>query len=125
MCKLNVSWLPVWCSHSEVVSMLGRKLIDPGLSTVNTHCQLLPCLTVDDDFVDKHSNFMLYNVVKPRQISLTSLRKVVPSPDTRMVVYVRQENEEIYTPLHLVPPTVPGLARAIESKYNVSATAIR
>jgi len=52
-------------------------------------------------------------------------RKVFPPPETRMVVYVRQENEEIYTPLHLVPPTVPGLARAIETKYNVSATAIR
>merc|ERR1719367_2085864 len=52
-------------------------------------------------------------------------RKVLPPPDTRMVVYVRQENEEIYTPLHLVPPTVPGLARAVESKYNVSANAIR
>ena len=52
-------------------------------------------------------------------------RKVVPPLDSRMVVYVRQENEEIYTPLRLVPPTVPGLARAIESKYNVSATAIR
>ena len=50
---------------------------------------------------------------------------MVPPLDSRMVVYVRQENEEIYTPLHLVPPTVPGLARAIESKYNVSATAIR
>ena len=52
-------------------------------------------------------------------------RKVLPPPETRMVVYVRQENEEIFTPLHLVPPTVPGLARAIETKYNVSATAIR
>merc|ERR1711976_329613 len=52
-------------------------------------------------------------------------RKLIPPPDTRMVVFVRQENEEIYTPLHLAPPTVPGLARAIESKYNVSATAIR
>jgi len=52
-------------------------------------------------------------------------RKVLPPPESRMVVYVRQENEEIFTPLHLVPPTVPGLARAIESKYNVSATAIR
>jgi len=58
------------------------------------------------------------NVTEPR-------RKVVPPPDTRMVVFVRQENEEIYTPLHLTPPTVPGLARAIESKYNVSASAIR
>merc|ERR1719402_1199386 len=35
-------------------------------------------------------------------------RKTVPPTDTRMVVYVRQENEEIYAPLHLVPPTVPG-----------------
>jgi len=52
-------------------------------------------------------------------------RKAFPPPETRMVVYVRQENEEIYTPLHLVPPTVPGLAKAIETKYNVSATAIR
>jgi len=52
-------------------------------------------------------------------------RKTFPPPETRMVVYVRQENEEIFTPLHLVPPTVPGLARAIETKYNVSATAIR
>jgi len=52
-------------------------------------------------------------------------RKSFPPPETRMVVYVRQENEDIYTPLHLVPPTVPGLARAIETKYNVSATAIR
>jgi len=58
------------------------------------------------------------NLTEPR-------RKVVPPPDTRMVVFVRQENEEIYTPLHLTPPTVPGLARAIESKYNVSASAIR
>ena len=52
-------------------------------------------------------------------------RKSFPPPESRMVVYVRQENEEIFTPLHLVPPTVPGLARAIETKYNVSATAIR
>lgn len=36
-------------------------------------------------------------------------RKTFPPSDTRMVVYVRQENEEIYTPLHLVPPTVPGI----------------
>jgi len=55
----------------------------------------------------------------------TRRRKSFPPPESRMVVYVRQENEEIYTPLHLVPPNVQGLARAIESKYNVSAAAIR
>ena len=29
--------------------------------------------------------------------------------ESRMVVYVRQENEEIYTPLHLVPPNVQAI----------------
>ena len=42
-------------------------------------------------------------------------RKVLPPPDTRMVVYVRQENEEIFTPLHLVPPTVPGKEKGLSS----------
>merc|ERR1719232_179016 len=60
----------------------------------------------------------------PEQMDIKR-RKTIPPTDSRMVVYVRQENEEIYTPLHLVPPTVLGLARAIESKYNVSASAIR
>jgi len=43
-------------------------------------------------------------------------RKIQPPPDTRMVVYVRQENEEIYTPLHLVPPTVPG--KLLRAKFR-------
>jgi hypothetical protein len=34
------------------------------------------------------------------------------------VVYVRQENEEIYTPLHLVPPTVPGRATILDSSLH-------
>ena len=61
------------------------------------------------------------------------------------MIYVRQETEEAYTPLHLVsleddplfsristnpvffqvPPTVPGLIRAIESKYKINASNIR
>ena len=71
-----------------------------------------------------HSNSPASSQQQPAA-SEHKFRKVVPNPETRMVVYVRQENEEIYTPLHLVPPTVQGLARAIESKYNVSAAAIR
>ena len=43
-----------------------------------------------------------------KQITDVGRRKAYPPSDTRMVVYVRQENEEIYTPLHLVPPTVTG-----------------
>ena len=44
-----------------------------------------------------------------KQVTDLARRKAYPPSDTRMVVYVRQENEEIYTPLHLVPPTVPGI----------------
>ncbi len=43
-----------------------------------------------------------------KQITDVGRRKAYPPSDARMVVYVRQENEEIYTPLHLVPPTVTG-----------------
>ena len=48
-------------------------------------------------FIATHAPISLFNEVKRR--------KTFPPPETRMVVYVRQENEEIFTPLHLVPPT--------------------
>lgn len=31
----------------------------------------------------------------------------------RVMLYVRQENEDIYTPLHVVPPTTSGLLNAV------------
>ncbi len=31
----------------------------------------------------------------------------------------------MYTPLHLVPPSVPGLIGAIENKYKINASNIR
>lgn len=38
----------------------------------------------------------------------------------RVMLYVRQENEDIYTPLHVVPPTTNGLLNAV-SRVTVSA----
>ena len=58
-------------------------------------------------------------------VGLSQFPKIAAILISVFFIVFRQENEEIYTPLHLVPPTVPGLARAIETKYNVSATAIR
>ena len=40
-------------------------------------------------------------------------------------MYVRQETEDVYTPLHLVPPTVHGLITSIENKYKINASNIR
>jgi len=49
----------------------------------------------------------------------------VPPTNERIMIYVRQESEDAYTALHLVPPSVPGLIAALESKYKISASNIR
>ncbi|XP_031335956.1 protein grainyhead isoform X3 [Photinus pyralis] len=47
-----------------------------------------------------------------------------PPLNERVMLYVRQESEDIYTPLHVVPPTTVGLLNAIENKYKISASSI-
>jgi len=51
--------------------------------------------------------------------------RIIPPTSERIMVYVRQETEDVYTPLHLVPPTVPGLISSIENKYKINASNIR
>nr|XP_017019731.1 protein grainyhead isoform X4 [Drosophila kikkawai] len=50
--------------------------------------------------------------------------RMTPPTSERVMLYVRQENEEVYTPLHVVPPTTIGLLNAIENKYKISTTSI-
>lgn len=38
--------------------------------------------------------------------------KMVPPLNERVMLYVRQDSEEVYTPLHVVPPTTSGLLNA-------------
>uniref|UniRef100_A0A1I8BNI9 CP2 domain-containing protein n=1 Tax=Meloidogyne hapla TaxID=6305 RepID=A0A1I8BNI9_MELHA len=47
-----------------------------------------------------------------------------PKPSERIMIYVRKADEDIFTPLHLVPPSLGGLARAISEKYNLDETKI-
>ena len=47
-----------------------------------------------------------------------------PPLNERVMLYVRQESEDVYTPLHVVPPTTVGLLNAIENKYKISASSI-
>jgi transcription factor CP2-like protein len=51
--------------------------------------------------------------------------RIIPPSSERIMLYVRQETEDVYTPLHLVPPTVHGLISAIENKYKINASNIR
>uniref|UniRef100_A0A183BNC9 CP2 domain-containing protein n=1 Tax=Globodera pallida TaxID=36090 RepID=A0A183BNC9_GLOPA len=47
-----------------------------------------------------------------------------PRTSERIMIYVRKQGEEIFTPLHLVPPTLGGLARAVSEKYNLDESKI-
>lgn len=40
------------------------------------------------------------------------------------MIYVRERDEDIYTPLHLMPPTLAGLSHAIGEKYNLDESKI-
>lgn len=39
--------------------------------------------------------------------------RMTPPLSERVMLYVRQDNEEVYTPLHVVPPTQMGLLNAV------------
>ena len=45
--------------------------------------------------------------------------RMTPPLSERVMLYVRQETEEVYTPLHVVPPTTGGLYNAV-SYFNIS-----
>lgn len=47
-----------------------------------------------------------------------------PRPSERIMIYVRKADEDVFTPLHLVPPSLGGLARAISEKYNLDESKI-
>lgn len=39
--------------------------------------------------------------------------KMVPPLNERVMLYVRQDAEDVYTPLHVAPPTTTGLLNAV------------
>ncbi|XP_071443268.1 protein grainyhead [Hetaerina americana] len=47
-----------------------------------------------------------------------------PPLSERVMLYVRQETDNVYTPLHVVPPSAAGLLNAIENKYKISTSSI-
>lgn len=40
-------------------------------------------------------------------------QRMTPPLCDRVMLYVRQENEDVYTPLHVIPPTTVGLLNAV------------
>lgn len=42
-------------------------------------------------------------------------QRMTPPLNERVMLYVRQSNEDVYTPLHVVPPTAIGLLNAVST----------
>lgn len=42
-------------------------------------------------------------------------QRMTPPLNERVMLYVRQDNEDVYTPLHVVPPTTMGLLNAVRN----------
>ncbi|XP_055933313.1 protein grainyhead-like isoform X5 [Argiope bruennichi] len=65
-------------------------------------------------------------VKQPLEIPIAPpIKKFKLTPPDRVLLYVRRSDEEIFHALHLVPPNLEGLAKALESKYNISTSVIR
>lgn len=41
----------------------------------------------------------------------------VPPINERVMLYVRQDAEDVYTPLHVIPPTTQGLLNAVSTDF--------
>ncbi|KHN73726.1 Protein grainyhead [Toxocara canis] len=54
---------------------------------------------------------------------LSELEPVAKRPRTseRVMLYVRKREEQIYTPLHIVPPSLSGLIQAVGEKFGVES----
>ncbi|KAF7639351.1 Protein grainyhead [Meloidogyne graminicola] len=73
----------------------------------------------NDDFFFDNSSICSYDALS----EMEPLPKR-PKPSERIIIYVRKADEDVFTPLHLVPPSLGGLARAISEKYNLDETKI-
>lgn len=66
--------------------------------------------------VDNNMSMNEYGVPIKRQ-------RITPPLSERVMLYVRQDNEDVYTALHVVPPTTNGLISAVseffDKMYNV------
>lgn len=64
-------------------------------------------------------------VKRPRTMERSKLwDQFISSTISSVMIYVRKHEESVFTPLHLVPPSLLGLARALAEKYQLDETKI-
>ena len=79
-----------------------------GRTAIGDHLTLLiPASSYSD--IQLQTKLLTEDCVSESQGPSAKRARLVPPASERIMVYVRQETEDVYTPLHLVPPTVHGL----------------
>jgi len=95
----------------------------------SAHLPTIPTITSpgssSPNGLDQKSNPESLNNVDLTLLSQPTPKRVKLYPSNRELIYAKQENEQYFHPLHLVPPTLVGLAMAIQNKYKLEAKNIR
>ena len=67
------------------------------------------------EFSDKKEHIIMDGSINQMSEFGQQIKRARMSPplNERVMLYVRQDNEDVYTPLHVVPPTTGGLLNAV------------
>ncbi|TMW44410.1 hypothetical protein DOY81_010510, partial [Sarcophaga bullata] len=83
----------------------GQKVATP---TLKFHNHFPP----DMQTSDKKDHILEQGLAMGEFVPPLKRGRMTPPTSERVMLYVRQENEDVYTPLHVVPPTTIGLLNA-------------
>ncbi|XP_076319257.1 protein grainyhead-like isoform X2 [Tachypleus tridentatus] len=106
--------------HQNKISGIELSLYTtpPPSEQVATEEQHNECESRDkSDDTSAISDVVPHSPVAPKRMKLY--------PSDRVLLYARRQDEDIFHTFHLVPPSVAGLASAVESKYQISKQNIR
>lgn len=89
-----------------------------------TNCNSFAGVIISFDFSSEKKDHILDNSmvqsVNEFGQPVIKRQRMTPPLNERVMLYVRQDNEDVYTPLHVVPPTTIGLLNAV-SASNASS----
>ncbi|KAL7045770.1 hypothetical protein ACKWTF_002329 [Chironomus riparius] len=80
----------------------------PTTPTLKFHNHFPP-----DVATEKKEHIMLDGTILSEYGVPIKRQRVTPPLSERVMLYVRQDNEDVYTPLHVIPPTANGLISAV------------
>ncbi|XP_014673653.1 PREDICTED: protein grainyhead-like [Priapulus caudatus] len=74
---------------------------------------------------DHGNNDKLEEVLTQSELLVPPAKKRRPNEDERVMLYVKEENDKVFSPLHVVPPNLMGLLQGIEERFRTPKEKIR